>query len=85
MDPAEVNTKRGREAAATAPHRAMAIVHRGVASAQVVVQALFEGLHWVRTAYWLACVVGYDDAANPADTVLTAIVQFGEILERLHN
>ncbi|MEV0766928.1 hypothetical protein [Nocardia salmonicida] len=84
MDPAEVNN-RGREVAATVVRKAMTVARKGVAVGRVGAPMLVEYLRMVRTVHWLVYVVGNDDAVSPAHTVLTAIVQCGQILASLTN
>ena len=84
MATAKVNN-RGREVAATVARKASAFARKGVAVGRAGAPILLECLRLVRTAHWLVYVVGNDDAASPAHTVLAAIVQVGEILASLAN
>ncbi|NKX88021.1 hypothetical protein [Nocardia coubleae] len=80
MGPAKANDNRDRKVAATAARKATAIARKGIADSRAGALMLIEYLRVVRTVHWLMYVVGNDDAVSPVQTVLTAIVQFGEIL-----
>lgn len=86
MDPAKAHKKRGRKTAAIVTRKGLVIARQGLTSTHAGGQALLKCLSMIRTAYWVAHVAGYDDAANSAETVLTAIVRYlGEILACLIN